>query len=462
MLRKTAIIILTFNNFKYTKDCIESIRKYSQNGTYELIVVDNNSTDETRAWLNKQPDIILKLNDKNEGFPQGCNIGIGMAEPDSYILLLNNDTIVTPKWLENLRTCLDSSDQIGAVGAVSNHNENLQGVSFTYDDLEQMQKHAEKNNISDSTQWEEKVFLIGYCLLIKREVINKIGFLDVSYSPGYVEDNDLSIRIIKAGYKLMLCHDCFIHHYLGSEFRKDLTRFYPVLYANRRTFTNKWGFETPSFDEIKFDSLRILNDPDKYRSMNVLELGCGIGVTLLKIKYSHPNAVLFGWESNIHKAKISGCFASVSTNTVDNILTDYDDNFFDYILVGHYPELVENPKSFLENVKKKLKHGGFIISTITNIMHYSNIRVMINGIWFLSDHIRNMINAQYYTLKDFSALLAECGFVNQYSFHWFSVPNDADKAFIQKICEIRPDKNDYDLRAHLYSIRAQKKAADHT
>lgn len=124
-MRKTAIIILTFNNFKYTKDCIESIRHYTQKGTYELIVVDNNSADETREWLLGQPDILLKLNDQNEGFPKGCNIGIGMAQPDSDILLLNNDTIVTPNWLENLRTCLYSNDQIGAVGAVSNHNENL-------------------------------------------------------------------------------------------------------------------------------------------------------------------------------------------------------------------------------------------------------------------------------------------------------------------------------------------------
>lgn len=205
-MKKTAIIILTYNNFAYSKDCIESIRKYTQKGTYQLIVVDNNSADETREWLKQQPDIMLKLNDKNEGFPKGCNTGISMADPDSDILLLNNDTVVTPNWLDNLRNCLYSNDQIGAAGAVSNHNENLQGVAFKYDNLDQMQICAEENNVSDSTRWEQKVFLIGFCLLIKREVLNKIGLLDLSYSPGYVEDNDLSIRIIKAGYKLMLCH----------------------------------------------------------------------------------------------------------------------------------------------------------------------------------------------------------------------------------------------------------------
>ena len=456
MLKKTAIIILTFNNFKYTKDCIESIRQYTQKDTYELIVVDNSSTDETREWLLDQPDILLKLNDQNEGFPKGCNIGIGMAQPDSDILLLNNDTIVTPNWLLNLTTCLYSSDQIGAAGAVSNHSENLQGVPFTYDDLDQMQKHAAKNNISDSIKWEQKVFLIGFCLLIKREVIDKIGLLDEAYSPGYVEDNDLSIRILKSGYKLMLCHDCFIHHYLGSEFRKDLSRFYPVLYANRKTFKNKWGFETPGFDEIKFDSLRILNEPDKYKSMNVLELGCGIGVTLLKIKYSYPNAVLFGCETDTYKAKISSCVACVSTSNLDNILSDYDDDFFDYILVGHYPELIDSPKTLLKKVYKKLKQGGCMIATIKNIMHYQIIRELINGNWFLSNQIQNQIYSKYFTLKDFSSLLADCGFVNQYSFHWFSVPNDSDKAFIQKICELRSDQHDYDLRTHLYSIRAQK------
>ncbi len=455
-MNKTAIIILTYNNFEFSKDCIESIRKYTDKDAYEIIVVDNNSTDETREWLKSQADIKLQLNENNEGFPRGCNIGIRMADPGSDILLLNNDTIVTPRWLENLQKCLYSSENVGAAGAVSGHHENLQGVSFTYENMDRMQECADKNNISDSARWEEKVFLIGFCLLIKREVMDNIGLLDEAYSPGYVEDNDLSLRILEAGYRLLLCHDCFIHHYLGSGFRKDLTRFYPVLYANRATFQRKWKFETVRFDEIDHASLRILHEPDKQKSLNILELGCGIGVTLLKIKYNYPNAELYGWEPDVNMAKISRHFASVSTAALDAAMNDFPDGFFDYIFIGYYPEQAQNPKAFLQSVHKKLKPGGWVVATVQNVLHFSRMRDLLNGNWFLSGNRHKKIVTTDYTLKDFSALLADCGFANQFTFHWFSVLGEADKAFIQKLCDIGQEEKDYNFSTYLYSIRAQK------
>lgn len=183
MTNKTSIIILTYNNLKYTKNCIDSIKKYTKDNTYEIIIIDNNSIDGTRDWLKKQKNIKIILNDDNKGFPIGCNQGIEIADKENDILLLNNDTIVTKNWLENLKICLYSDNKIGAVGSVCNQNENMQGVDFTYDNLETMQKLAEINNKLDSNKWEEKVFLIGFCLLIKREVIEKIKKLDVNYTP---------------------------------------------------------------------------------------------------------------------------------------------------------------------------------------------------------------------------------------------------------------------------------------
>ena len=148
-MRKTSIIILTYNHLEYTKRCIESIRKYTKKDTYEIIVVDNYSTDGTRKWLKEQKDIKVIYNLQNEGFPKGCNIGIMEKEKENDVLLLNNDTIVTTSWLENLQTCLYSKKEIGAVGAVCNQTENDQGVSFTYDDFDEMECLAKENNISN-------------------------------------------------------------------------------------------------------------------------------------------------------------------------------------------------------------------------------------------------------------------------------------------------------------------------
>ena len=93
MKKKTSIIILTYNHLDLTKDCIESIRKYTEQDTYEIIIVDNHSQDETPEWLKTQSDLHVILNQENVGFPKGCNIGIEASARENDILLLNNDTI---------------------------------------------------------------------------------------------------------------------------------------------------------------------------------------------------------------------------------------------------------------------------------------------------------------------------------------------------------------------------------
>jgi len=455
--RKTAIIILTYNHLDYTKDCLESIRKYTTEGTYEIIVVDNCSTDGTREWLKEQPDIKLRLNDTNAGFPADCNIGIGMADPESDILLLNNDTVVTPRWLENLRTCLYSDPKIGAAGAVCNHDENLQGANLSYSDFEEMQRLAEKNNRSDPARWEEKVFLIGFCILIKREVLNKIGLLDERYSPGYVEDNDLSLLILSAGYRLMLCHDCFIHHYFGSGFRKDLNQLYQVLRANREYFEKKWGFETWVFDDIKYASLRLLDEADKSKPINILELKCGIGQTLLKCKYLYPNAVLHGLESNPGMRAIAKHVAEVSDMPTGVFPLDYPEDYFDYILAGNCLETMDNPEAILRGLKKHLKKDGFIIAEVQNIMHYSVLRSLLGGKWrYAPQDILRRTNRSFYTLSDIEEMFLACEYKNPFIFHWYSVAGEEDIAFVHKLCEIGEEKRAYVYNTYLFSVRYQK------
>ena len=359
---KTSIIIISYNNLEYLKQCLKSIKKYTAKNSYELIVVDNASDSKTIKWLKRQKIKVI-FNKENLGFPKGCNQGIKLANPNNDILLLNNDTIVTKNWLKNLKICLYSNSNIGAVGPVCNQNENKQGVNFTYHNFLEMQEKAIINNISNPQKWEEKVFLIGYALLIKNEVIKKIKELDEKYSPGYIEDNDLSISIIKLGYKLFLCHDVFIHHYLGTSFRKDLTKFYPILNKNRHYFYQKWHFKTEEFDNIKELSLPLINNPTK-----ILDINCGIGTNILFLKYLFPNAIIDGYETNLAKANIAKYFATIYINYQDIPLDKYD-----YILIGNSLENTNNPQKYLKKIQKYLTDNGYIIGVVHNLTNYNNI-----------------------------------------------------------------------------------------
>ena len=395
MNSKTSIIILTYNNLDKTKDCIESIRKYTDKDSYEIIVVDNNSTDDTKLFLEEQDDIKVIFNESNVGFPMGCNIGIANAEETYDILLLNNDTIVTKNWLSNLKKCLYSDEKIGAVGAVSNNGANLQGVDFTYNDFDEMQNLASKNNISDVKKWEEKVCLIGYCLLIKREVMDQLNGLDEGYTPGYIEDNDLSLNIIKLGYRLMLCHDSFIHHYLGTSFRKDEDKFNKIILKNRDYFEKKWNFNVFAFDSNKNNSIFLADSPN-----DVLDYNCGIGTSLLRIKYLFPNAKIIGLEKDVFKREIAEHFGT--------IVKDLDElnQKFDTIFIGNALETEEKPLYFIHNLKKYLKEDGVIIGEISNIASLKNIMLLLDNEWYY----HNFTKQNHFTKKDLQTMFNNEGY----------------------------------------------------
>ncbi|NRY63610.1 glycosyltransferase [Clostridium beijerinckii] len=463
--RKTSIIILTYNNIDYNRICIESIRKYTATGTYEIIIVDNNSTDGTREWLKEQNDIKLILNDENVGFPRGCNLGIDAAEKDNDILLLNNDTKVSPRWLDNLKICLYSDESIGAVGPITNNCSNYQGINVPYSTIDHMIEFASNNNISAPEKWEQKPRLIAFCMLIKRTVIDKIGNLDERFTPGNFEDDDLCMRIIEAGYKLMVCNDSFIHHFGSTSFKKDFTNFNNALIINAQRFETKWGFNSNNSSSIKFDIVgQITESNDK--GLNILEFDCGLGATLFRLKYMYPNSQIYGIETNKNIAKICGKMIEIMTEDFEDIYTmkfkENKLNFFDYIIIGDRLLLSKDPWKLLKELKNFLKPGGYIIATISNIMHYSVIKELLRGRFMYNKNsilnVRNYNN--FFTLADIQEIFKESGYVNPYVFHYYTEISQEDNEFLNNICSIiGNDMKEYFL-SYEYVAKFQKDIND--
>jgi O-antigen biosynthesis protein len=371
----TSIVILTYNKLDYTKECIESIRKYTEPGTYEIIIIDNNSTDGTKGWLKSQIDIKVIFNSENVGFPKGCNQGIEVARGEN-ILLLNNDVVVTHKWLENMLTCLYSVENVGAVGPVTNSAAYYTAIPVSYKNMNEMHTFARNYNISDQTKWEERLKLIGYCMLIKKEVINQIGLLDEIFTPGNFEDDDYSLRIRKQGFKLFLCKDTFIHHYGSVSWRENIDGYTELLSSNERKFMDKWG--TNSSDYIIHSDL--LNDISfsKESAINVLHIGCSAGGTLLEIKNRYKNALLFGIEKNKHAAKEANSFAKVICAPIHQGLKEYGEKKFDLIIITDWDNITEL-KLFVDVIKKRLTTHGILLASVYNSSYFSLINSLING-----------------------------------------------------------------------------------
>jgi len=239
--QKTSIIIPTFNKWDYTKQVIEGIQKLT-NKNYEIIIIDNASSDETIEALKKYNKVKVISNSENLGFPKAVNQGILEAQGD-YILLANNDIVVTDGWLERMLEIAEAHPEIGIVGPISN---SVSGRQFDknakYESIEDMHKYAAKVKKEKKGQFFQFPRVAFLCTLIKKEVIDKIGGLDERFSPGNFEDDDFCLRAQMAGYKTVIATDVFIHHYGSVSFKANGESEYAKrIEINKQKFVDKWS-----------------------------------------------------------------------------------------------------------------------------------------------------------------------------------------------------------------------------
>lgn len=247
-----SIVILSYNDRQLTQQCIESIRETTPESAREIVIVDNNSQDDSVAYLRQQDDIVLVENDFNAGFPGGCNIGIKASKKENDIFLLNNDTILCANSLYTLRMGLYEKDNYGSAGSVTNNCANLQSV-FKSDSIDELKEFGLKNNIVNKRN-EIKLMLVAFAVLIKRHVLEKVGYLDERFFPGNFEDDDISLRILKENYQNVLVYNSFIIHLGTVSFQK--VDYSGILKKNYDKLVEKYNFnEDHSF--FLFYALRI-------------------------------------------------------------------------------------------------------------------------------------------------------------------------------------------------------------
>ncbi|WP_018754762.1 glycosyltransferase [Paenibacillus terrigena] len=441
---KTSIVIATFNKLEYNQLCIESIRKYTSHLDYEIIVVDNNSTDGTVGWLREQEDIVTVYNTENMGFPRACNQGIELSSGDA-ILLLNNDTIVTTNWLDNMIIALTSDELIGAVGTVTNNCSNLQDIAVNYDNLEQMQDFAQKFNNSSSSLWEERPRLIGYNLLIKKSVLEIIGDLDERFSPGNYEDDDLCLRIRLAGYRLMLCKDTFIHHFGSTSFKENADKYDALLSTNQQKFEDKWGFSPLFLANLNLNAINQLQlDPNRH--IRILEVGCKLGTNLMEMRNRYPKAELYGIELDETAASVSSMIAKINDFSLDGIL-------FDVILISENVLSWVNVEDGLILYSEYLTNDGQLVVSIPNVSSYSVVHDLLRG------HInRDWIKT--IQLAEIEPLFKRIGFKQTKMTGIIDSLDNVGRKTIDQIAEIHGKQSSILLETSCYLIKASKKSIE--
>jgi len=246
------IIVLNWNGLEDTSELLESLSKISYSN-YLIVIVDNNSANDEAEKLEnicKGKTHIIRCKD-NLGFSGGNNVGFkySLEEKADYILLLNNDTTVNPDLLEILVNKFETENQAGIIAPRINYYEEpekiwseggkvsrIRGSGFAYSDkLETEVDMADKS----------VTFVSGCCMLIKRDVLLKVGLFDENYFL-YTEDTDLCLRTIKAGFKIYVTPRSKIFHKINSSTKtrhSSLPLYYTTrnrLYFVKKNFSNTY------------------------------------------------------------------------------------------------------------------------------------------------------------------------------------------------------------------------------
>lgn len=239
---EVSIIIAVYNNWSYTLTCLKSIRENTE-GDYEVVVVDDASSDETPELLSRVRNIGLIRNEVNVGFLESCNRG-AQAARGRHLLFLNNDTIVTGNWLTSL-LAIGGKGDVGAVGSKLIYPNGIlqeaggiiwnNGSCLSYgwgDDSEK----PEYNYVRD----------VDYCsaasLVAKRELFEEIGGFDTRFKPGYYGDSDFCLSLRDRGYRVLYQPASVVVHFGGMKCRADESfggsRSQEV---NSSKFVDKWN-----------------------------------------------------------------------------------------------------------------------------------------------------------------------------------------------------------------------------
>ncbi|MFZ1390983.1 MAG: glycosyltransferase [Dokdonella sp.] len=240
---RVSIVIPVHNKFPYTAACLRSLGAHASTTAFEVIVVDDLSTDTTESRLARIDGIRSIRNAENLGFVGSCNAGAAIAIGE-YVLFLNNDTVVTAGWLDALLRCFDEQSDAGLVGSrlvyPDGRLQEAGGIIFNDGSGWNYGRFEDPNDTRFAFR-REVDYCSGAAIMLRRDLFETLGRFDGRYAPAYYEDTDLAFAVRAAGLKVYYEPRSRVVHFegitAGTDTGSGMKRYQVV---NQAKFVDKW------------------------------------------------------------------------------------------------------------------------------------------------------------------------------------------------------------------------------
>lgn len=361
-----SVVLLAYNHLDYTKQCVESLFRYTGDVGYELITVDNGSTDGTWAYFESLPNRKRIKFSENIGVDKAVNCGFKYAE-GKYTLNLSNDIVLTANWLKNLVMCMESDDRIAMAVPVCGFSSNGQQVNLGYDSLERMQQIAQLHNQSNPNRWEERLKLVTYTCLFRSDALKAIGGFDEDFNPGAYDDDAISFRLRRMGRRLMLATDTYVHHFGSVTFNAEYAKN-NIAARNRDLFYRKFGVDSWAACMVDVNVVN-LADYGKTGNVDILGVGRSCGASLLQIKNTYRK--LGVWDVFLdYSSECEGNLADLATIcrscacALPRLAAKaFAGRAYDLIVVESETDKLDDLGNTFYGLSKLIKPGGRLITT---------------------------------------------------------------------------------------------------
>lgn len=262
---RASVVIATADSLVFLKLCLTSLLTETAAPAYEVLVVDNGSTDGTAGYLNELsgacPQVRVIRNDSNLGFAPATNQGLEAARGE-VLVLLNDDTVVPAGWLEGLCRHLEDP-RAGLIGPETNRAGNDSQIDVSYDTYGEVLRFAADRATTCRGETRELPSLTMFCLALRRDTFDRLGSLDEQFVVGMFEDDDYAMRARAEGYRIICAADVFVHHFGATSLGRLAAtgEFGSVFDANRRRFEKKWNVTwTPPRRRVSAAYQRVVDD----------------------------------------------------------------------------------------------------------------------------------------------------------------------------------------------------------